>query len=40
MDHGEPKTPFMSFGDSVTMEVYDEVAGTVFGKIHQRVVQA
>lgn len=40
LDEGEPKTPFMSFGDTVKMEVLDSGGQSVFGAIHQKVVKA
>jgi fumarylacetoacetate (FAA) hydrolase len=35
--HGEPRTPFMSFGDRVRMEMRDGAGQSVFGAIDQRV---
>lgn len=40
IDYGEPRTPFMAFGDNVRMEVRLPNGGPVFGAIHQRVVRA
>lgn len=40
LDEGEPKTPFMSFGDRVRMQVQDKTGQTIFGAIDQRVVRA
>lgn len=40
VDTGEPITPFMSFGDIVTMEARTADDGIVFGAIHQRVIRA
>ena len=39
LDHGEARTPFMSFGDSVRMEVRVDT-GSLFGAIDQTVAQA
>jgi fumarylacetoacetate (FAA) hydrolase len=36
---GAPKTPFMSFGDRVEIEMLDREGQSVFGKIDQRIVQ-
>jgi len=36
---GEPKTPFMSFGDRVEIEMLDDNNNSIFGKIDQVVVQ-
>lgn len=37
---GSPKTPFMAFGDRVTIEMRDAEGHSIFGKIAQRVVRA
>ena len=37
VDHGEPSTPYMSFGDSVFMEARTQDGGVLFGAINQRV---
>jgi fumarylacetoacetate (FAA) hydrolase len=34
---GEPKTPFMRFGDRVTIEMRDAAGRTIFGAIDQVV---
>jgi len=39
VDHGEPKTPFMSFGDSVRMEAVAADGSPLFGAIAQKVIQ-
>jgi fumarylacetoacetate (FAA) hydrolase len=39
LDHGEPKTPFMQFGDRVRMEAHDLEGRSLFGAIDQRVVK-
>lgn len=36
---GEPKTPFMSFGDRIEIEMLDQDNNSIFGKIDQVVVQ-
>ncbi len=36
---GEPKTPFMAFGDRVRIEMLDEKGHSIFGAIDQRVKQ-
>ena len=37
VDHGEPSTPYMSFGDTVFMEARTPDDGVLFGAIEQRV---
>ncbi len=39
IDHGEPRTPFLSFGETVRIEVLDAAGGSVFGPIDQPVVR-
>jgi len=39
IEDGAPKTPFLHFGDRVTMEV-ETARGSPFGTIDQRVIQA
>ena len=39
LDEGAPKTPFMSFGDTVRIEMLDADGNSVFGAIEQRVVR-
>jgi fumarylacetoacetate (FAA) hydrolase len=36
---GKPKTPFMSFGDRIEIEMLDDDSNSIFGKIDQVVVQ-
>lgn len=36
---GKPSTPFMSFGDRIEIEMFDNSGVTIFGKIDQRVVR-
>jgi fumarylacetoacetate (FAA) hydrolase len=38
IDEGEPKTPFMKFGDRVRIEMLDEDGRSIFGAIDQRIV--
>lgn len=40
LDYGEPRTPFMHFGDTVSMEARRADGGILFGRIEQRVVSA
>ncbi len=40
IQHGEPKTGFMRFGDTVRIEVLDEAGASVFGAIQQKAIQA
>jgi len=35
--HGEAKTPFMKFGDTIHLEMLDAHGKSIFGAIHQRV---
>ncbi|MCA9565871.1 MAG: fumarylacetoacetate hydrolase family protein, partial [Myxococcales bacterium] len=37
--HGEPKTPFMQFGDTVRIEMNNGEGKSVFGAIEQKVVR-
>lgn len=39
VDHGEPKTPFMCFGDTVRMEAVDRDGRPLFGAIQQKVIK-
>jgi fumarylacetoacetate (FAA) hydrolase len=36
---GKPQTPFLTFGDTIKIDVQDENGRTVFGAIEQRVVK-
>lgn len=40
VEQGEAKTPFMSFGDTVRIEMFDKNGETIFGSIDQRVEKA
>ena len=35
--YGNPKTPFMDFGDKVRIEIHDNYGQSIFGKIDQKV---
>jgi fumarylacetoacetate (FAA) hydrolase len=35
---GQPRTPFLRFGDEVRVEMFDATGGSIFGAIAQRVV--
>jgi fumarylacetoacetate (FAA) hydrolase len=37
---GEARTPFMKFGDTIRIEMLDASGKSIFGAIHQQVVQA
>ena len=39
LEHGKPRTPFMSFGDRVRIEMFDAQGRTIFGAIEQRIKQ-
>jgi fumarylacetoacetate (FAA) hydrolase len=39
IEQGEPKTPFMRFGDRIRIEMFDEKGLSVFGAIDQTVAQ-
>ena len=39
LHHGQPKTPFMTFGGRVRMEALDAAGTSIFGAIDQRVVR-
>lgn len=36
---GQPTTPFMSFGNTVRIEMFDEKGDSIFGAINQKVVE-
>nr|WP_136250986.1 fumarylacetoacetate hydrolase family protein [Ningiella ruwaisensis] len=40
IQNGEASTPFMKFGDSVTIEMFDEAGQSIFGQIAQTVKKA
>lgn len=37
IEHGEARTPFLSFGDQVSIAMYDEKGDSIFGEIKQAV---
>ena len=37
LEHGKPRTPFMSFGDTVRIEMFDAGGKSIFGAIEQRI---
>ncbi|MGY0633992.1 fumarylacetoacetate hydrolase family protein [Luteimonas sp. A478] len=37
LEHGKPQTPFMSFGDTVRIEMLDAAGKSIFGAIEQRI---
>ncbi len=37
---GKPSTPFMSFGDRVEIDMFDQAGNTIFGRIDQKVVKS
>ncbi len=39
IEHGQPSTPFMKFGDEVRIEMLDEDGNNIFGSIEQVVVR-
>ncbi len=39
IEEGQPKTPFMRFGDAVRIEMFDNEGESIFGAIEQKVVQ-
>ena len=39
IEHGAPKTPFMTFGDRVRIEILDHRGRSVFGAIDQRILR-
>ena len=40
LEHGNPMTPFLSFGDRVRIEMRDAAGHSIFGAIDQRIVKA
>lgn len=40
IEDGRPLTPFMTFGDTVRIEMLDQDGNSIFGAIEQRVVEA
>ena len=39
INHGEPKTSFMQFGDNVKIEMFDKSGQSIFGRIDQDLVK-
>jgi fumarylacetoacetate (FAA) hydrolase len=40
IEFGQPRTPFLTFGDRVRIEMFDVQGASIFGAIDQRVVKA
>lgn len=40
IEDGKPSTPFMSYGDTVRIEMFDKDGDSIFGAIDQKVVEA
>lgn len=40
LEHGEPQTPFLKFGDTVRIEMTDAQGNSIFGAIEQKVARA
>jgi fumarylacetoacetate (FAA) hydrolase len=40
IQNGSPSTPFMKFGDNVSIEMFDNSGNSIFGQIAQQVKQA
>ena len=40
IENGKPSTPFMSFGDTVRIEMLDSDGNSIFGAIDQKVIKA
>ncbi len=40
LEHGKPQTPFMAFGDTVRIEMFDAEGRSIFGAIEQRIAPA
>ena len=38
IEKGEAKTPFLSYGDQVCIEMFDHRGDTIFGSIQQNIV--
>ncbi|MFN3842933.1 MAG: fumarylacetoacetate hydrolase family protein [Rehaibacterium terrae] len=39
LEHGKPLTPFMKFGDTVRIEMFDREGRSIFGAIEQRIAR-
>ncbi|PKM05720.1 MAG: 2-keto-4-pentenoate hydratase [Gammaproteobacteria bacterium HGW-Gammaproteobacteria-7] len=40
LESGKPSTPFMAFGDTLRIEMFDDQGQSIFGAIEQRIIQA
>jgi fumarylacetoacetate (FAA) hydrolase len=40
IEHGEPTTPYLQFGDTVDIEMFDAAGASIFGSIEQQVVRS
>ncbi len=40
LEHGEPQTPFLKFGDTVRIEMTDAEGNSIFGAIEQKIARA
>jgi hypothetical protein len=40
LQHGEPKTPFLRFGDRVEIDALDESGRSIFGRIDHHMLQS
>jgi len=40
LEHGAPRTPFLQFGDRVSIEMFDAEGHSIFGALDNRVVRA
>jgi fumarylacetoacetate (FAA) hydrolase len=40
IEQGSPKTPFMKFGDTIRLEMFDGDGASIFGAIDQKVIKA
>jgi fumarylacetoacetate (FAA) hydrolase len=38
LEHGKPSTPFLKFGDTVRIEMFDDSEHSIFGAIEQHIV--
>ena len=39
LEFGAPRTPFLTFGDRVTIEMFDAGGRSIFGSLDNRVVK-
>ena len=39
INSGQPKTPFMRFGDDISIEMLDDQGRSIFGAIRQKVAR-